>query len=60
MAAVVVAVAGYLVTAVVLRLWMSWPDALLWALVGAAGWFGADVVSAIEHRRAQHRARAWR
>ncbi|WP_432540744.1 hypothetical protein [Kineococcus sp. SYSU DK002] len=47
----VVAVFGFLVIALTLRIWGSWEDALTWSLVGVIGWIGVDVFSDVRRRR---------
>jgi len=47
----IVDVIGYVVIALLLRIWLSWGDALLWALVAIAGWVGTDIVGDVRRRR---------
>jgi len=51
----VVDLAGYVVIALLLRIWLPWSDAFLWALVGIGGWIGADVINDISRRRKHRR-----
>jgi len=47
----VVDVTGYVVIALLLRIWLPWEDALLWALVAIAGWVGTDIIGDVRRRR---------
>ena len=42
---------GFVVIALVMRIWWSWADALTWSLVGIAGWIGVDVYSDVRRRQ---------
>ena len=47
----VVDVLGFVVIALILRIWSSWEDALTWSLVGVVAWIGVDAFSDMRRRR---------
>ena len=42
---------GFILIALVLRIWGSWAEALTWSMVAIVGWIGVDIYGDYRRRR---------